>query len=162
MRNINRPFIEEYKHYFFVFIGIVSISLLLVWVQYKSHSSSDEESTLFQMSENVPEGFVVIPIELENYESINDLILSHGVVDLYYRPSPPSPPVRIASAVRILRLQPLRFVALIPENQTSLFLSSSLNFYAVVQNINKQEVIIYGRKKKRSIMIEEEVPSHEM
>ena len=162
MDDIRHLFIKEYKYYFFIFIGLTLVSSLFIWIHYKGNDSLNDHPLVFQISENIPEGFVIVPIELENHESIGDLITSHGVVDLYYSPSLPSHPIKIASAVRIIRLQPFRFAVLIPEDKTSVFLSSSLQFYAVVKNINKQGVVIYGKKKKRLITIEEENLSHEM
>ncbi len=161
MNSINHLFFKDYKHYLFIFLGIVLLSLFFIWIQSSKNIPSDDD-IIFQISDNIPEGFVMVPIELENHESISDLITSHGVVDLYYRPSPHSQPLKIARAIRIIRLQPFRFVVLIPEEKISTFLSSSLHFYAVVQNINKQGVIVYGKKKKRSITIEEENTFNEM
>ena len=148
---------DKYRKPVIVFLGISFTSIIFLLMQYKP---IEEELPTMSLSESIPDGFVVVPVELENHESISDIIDSHGVVDLYKRSSSRS--TKVARAVRLIRLQPLRFAALIPEERTSSFLSSSLQFYAVVQNINKQGVTIYDKRKRRVIVVEEENLSNEM
>ena len=157
MNNITSFIPNKYKKPLFVFLGISFISIILLWMQQKPVK---KEEVAVNISENIPEGFVMVPIDLENHESLSEVIHSHGVVDLYQKSSRQS--LKAAQAVRVIRLKPSRFAALIPEERTSSFLSSSLEFYAVVQNINKQGSIIYDKRRKRSIVIEKESSSDEM
>ena len=145
--------IKSYKQYFVVFSVLALFSLFFAWIHY---TSKEEESghSIVQVSDNIPLGFVMVPIELENYEAVSDLISSHGVVDLYYKSEYLSTPHKFAKAVRAIRLQTGRFSVLIPEDQVSLFLKSSLMFHAVVQNPNAQGSRILRPRKKRSITIE--------
>ncbi|MDE0151161.1 MAG: hypothetical protein OXK80_01515 [Bdellovibrionales bacterium] len=142
-------FVNSYKKYLIVFSVLALFSLFFAWI----HTTSNEEQEIvFQVSDNIPLGFVMVPIELENHSAVSDLISSHGVVDLYDKSM--SIPHKLAEAVRAVRLQTGRFSVLIPEDQVSLFLKSSLLFHAVVQNPNAKGSRILSRRKKRSINVE--------
>ena len=145
--------IKSYKKYFVIFSVLALFSLFFAWI----HTTSNKEKQLnpvFQVSDNIPLGFVMVPIELENHEAVSDLISSHGVVDLYSKPEYSSIPHKFAEAVRAIRLQTGRFSVLIPENKVSLFLKSSLMFHAVVQNPGAKSSRIFRPQRKRSITIE--------
>ena len=143
--------INSYKKYLIVFSVLALFSLFFSWIHYTSNQE-EPESLVFQVSDSIPSGFVMVPIELENYEAVSDLISSHGVVDLYDKSV--SIPHKFAEAVRAIRLQTGRFSVLIPENQVSLFLRSSLLFHAVVQNPNAKGSRILSPRRKRSITVE--------
>ena len=145
--------IKSYKKYFVVFSVLALFSLFFSWVHYTSNREK-QENPVFQVSDNIPLGFVMVPIELENYEAVSDLISSHGVVDLYSQSGYSSIPHKFAEAVRAVRLQTGRFSVLIPENKVSLFLKSSLMFHAVVQNPKAKGSRIFRPRRKRSIIIE--------
>ena len=117
--------INSYKKYFVVFSVLALFSLFFSWIHITSNKEKQVD-LVFQVSDNIPLGFVMVPIELENHEAVSDLISSYGVVDLYDKSS--SIPHKFAEAVRAVRLQTGRFSVLIPENQVSLFLKSSLLF----------------------------------
>lgn len=143
--------IKSYKKYLVVFGLLALFSLFFSWIH---TTNNKEEKVVFQVSDNIPLGFVMVPIELENYEAVSDLISSHGVVDLYYKPEYLSIPHKFAQAVRAVRLQTGRFSVLIPEDEVSFFLKSSLMFHAVVQNPNATGSRILRPRKKRSITVE--------
>jgi len=143
--------IKSYKKYLVVFGVLALFSLSFSWIH--TISNKEKQIPVFQMSDNIPLGFVMVPIELENYEAVSDLISSHGVLDLYDRSV--SVPHKFAEAVRAVRLQTGRFSVLVPEDQVSLFLKSSLLFHAVVQNPNAKNSRILVPRRKRSITVEE-------
>ncbi len=145
--------IKSYKQYFVVFSVLALFSLFFAWIHYTSNKE-EPAPLVFQVSDNIPLGFVMVPIELENHEAVSDLISSHGVVDLYYKPEYLSTPHKFAEAVRAVRLQTGRFSVLIPEDQVSLFLKSSLMFHAVVQNPSASGSRILRPRRKRSIIVE--------
>lgn len=145
--------IKSYKKYLVVFSVLAVFSLFFSWIHYTSNEEK-KENPVFQVSDNIPLGFVMVPIELENYEAVSDLVTSHGVVDLYSKSGFSSIPHKFAEAVRVVRLQTGRFSVLIPENKVSLLLKSSLMFHAVVQNPKAQGSRIFRPRRKRSINIE--------
>jgi hypothetical protein len=85
----------------------------------------------------IPAGFVLIPIEVENYEALDSILGKFGVVDLY-KPAekPGARPRKIASHVKILRapLNPSHFAVLAPETQSQSLVAYSGAFTVVVQN----------------------------
>ena len=145
--------IKNYKKYFVVFSVLGLFSLFFSWIHY-TNNEEKQMNPVFQVSDSIPLGFVMVPIELENHEAVSDLISSYGVVDLYSKPEYSSIPHKFAEAVRAVRLQTGRFSVLIPENKVSLFLKSSLMFHAVVQNPKAKGSRILRPRKKRSIRFE--------
>ena len=65
----------------------------------------------------IPAGFVLLPIEVENYESLDSVLGQIGVVDLYQNQQGKSQRRLVASFVRILRNphNPSQFSILVPE-----------------------------------------------
>ena len=148
--------IKKHKQTFVVFAGLVSLSLLFVFLNQQSRSK-EEETVVLQLADQIPSDFVMVPVELENHEAISDLISSHGVVDLYKELSDASIH-RLAQAVRIIRSQTDRFSVLIPEDQVSPFVKEQEVFHAVVQSPDKKDSQIHPipLKKKRTIVFESE------
>lgn len=124
-------------------ITILAISLLLTcMVIYSPNGKSEITNTSISTNStadtHIPTGYVLIPIHVENYESL-DLILGHlGVVDLYSAPSAHNSGASklIVKAIKIIRSpqNPDQFAVLSPEGNTERILSHGNNFYVVVQN----------------------------
>ena len=112
---------------------------------------------MFQISDVIPEGFVMIPVELENHAAIQGLISSHGVVDLYQALDDFSPPHRFAESVRMVRSQANQFSVLIDETLAASFVRSQRMFHAVIRNSNKKGSQVYPLqlKRKRHIIVGE-------
>jgi hypothetical protein len=88
----------------------------------------------------IPAGFVLVPIEVANYESLDSILGQFGVVDLYRTSSDErSKPVKVATHVKILRapLNPSHFAVLAPENESQKLVTYSGPFTVVVQNPNR-------------------------
>jgi hypothetical protein len=85
----------------------------------------------------IPAGFVLVPIEVENYEALDSILGKFGVVDLY-KPSerPGRPPRKVASHVKILRapLNPSHFAVLAPEDESQSLVAYNGAFTVAVQN----------------------------
>lgn len=103
----------------------------------------------------IPKGFVLIPLELANYESVSALIDQFGVIDLYAGSPQMAGSVKIATRVKILRapLNPNLFAILVAEENSSQIMKSAGPFWAVVQN--RQTVSEKTQSKEnRKIQIE--------
>lgn len=88
----------------------------------------------------IPAGFVLVPIEIENYEALDSILGKFGVVDLFKPATTPGGrPVRVASRVKILRapLNPSHFAVLAPEAESADLVSHAGSFTVVVQNPNQ-------------------------
>lgn len=87
----------------------------------------------------IPRGYVLVPIEVSNYDSLDSILGKYGVVDLYL-PSENSKlrQRKVAERVRILRapLNPSRFAVLVKETESSRLVSYSGPFTVIVQNSN--------------------------
>jgi hypothetical protein len=85
----------------------------------------------------IPKGFVLVPIEVENYQSLDPIIGKFAVVDLF---SPQSGekgnPKKLASRIKLIRapLNPSQFAVLAPEDQAPRLMSTQGRFLVVVQN----------------------------
>lgn len=84
----------------------------------------------------IPKGFVLVPIELENFDSVSALIDQFGVIDLYAGAPQATGSVKIASRVKMLRapLNPQLFAVLVPEKDSTAIMKRQGPFWAVVQN----------------------------
>lgn len=85
----------------------------------------------------IPAGFVLVPIEVQNYESLDSILGSHGVVDLFL-PSPKGSGkgLRVAQRVRIMRapLNPSQFAVLVRDSESENLVRTDSAFFVVVQN----------------------------
>lgn len=84
----------------------------------------------------IPAGFVLVPIEVANYESLDSILGKHGIVDLYLPISADRKrPVKVAERVRILRapLNPGHFAVLVSEAESPRLVTTSEPFTVVVQ-----------------------------
>ena len=106
----------------------------------------------------IPEGFVLLPIELSNGPSLEGLLKSKGVVDLYTSNPVKGSAHRIAEAVKIIRSpqNPSYFAVLVPEKQAGFLIQKLQAFYAVIQNPLKTGTKIQALSKtlKRTLIIE--------
>jgi hypothetical protein len=74
---------------------------------------------------HIPRGFVLIPIEVHNYEALDSLFGRFGLVDLFIPAENGSPQRLVAVNVRLLRApqNPTRFAVLVPERESSKILA---------------------------------------
>ena len=85
----------------------------------------------------IPAGFVLVPISVSNFESLDSILGQQGVVDLYSSPaSEGGRPVRVARHIKILRapLNPSNFAVLAPEEESANLVKHHGPFSVVVQN----------------------------
>ncbi len=101
----------------------------------------------------IPDGDVLLPVEVQNLESLDSLIGQYGVVDLYQ----PGNPVAIAKGLKIIRSpkDPSEFSVLVPETESSTIISAETKpFLVVVQNPSRAEQKIPVAPKPSRIVIE--------
>ena len=142
-----------------LFLGLIFISFVYTFFYFFQKEKSEEGNSVVQISDMIPAHFVMVPVELENHETISDLIPSHGIVDLYQTVPGSSIPHRTAQAVQMIRTSSDQFNILIPEDRVAPFVQSQTLFYAVVQNSSKKDTQIYPLpvRRKRSIQFKEEL-----
>jgi len=97
------------------------------------HEVANPESAATQ----IPAGFVLVPIEVSNYESLDSILGQFGVVDLYVPADDPKKRARkVATHLKILRapLNPSHFAVLAKENESANLVSNAGPFMVIVQN----------------------------
>lgn len=90
----------------------------------------------------IPRGYVLVPIELANAESLSSLVGDvGGVVDLYLASNEKKPSnLKVGSKLKLLRapLNPQQYAVLVQDHESSRILSYPGPFIAVVQNPQAQ------------------------
>ena len=112
----------------------------------------------------IPAGFVLVPIEVVNYESLDSVLGRYGVVDLFKTdPQTGERSEKVAARVRILRAprNPSQFAVLAPESQSQRLVKHGGGFYVVIQNPKQTgttfEMKMNPQSKKRKRRIEVEL-----
>ena len=83
----------------------------------------------------IPRGFVLVPIEADNYESLDSILGPYGWVDLFQAGAEGGEKHAVARNVRLLRApqNPSHFAVLIPERQSAHLLRAGGVFTVVVR-----------------------------
>ncbi len=98
----------------------------------------------------IPEGQSLVPIEVTNYETLDSLLGSYGVVDLFFvDPTKPETGKKIASMVKILRApkNPSHFAVLVPARLAQHILQYQGPFTVSVQNPKFQTGTLFENRK---------------
>ena len=124
---------KQNKMLLFSFLGFIAFSLLY---SFNRKENPKKPADKIYADTFIPKGFVLIPIELANYESVSALIDQFGVIDLYAGAPQMAGSTKIASRVKMLRapLNPNLFAILIAENNSANIMKRAGPFWAVVQN----------------------------
>jgi hypothetical protein len=107
----------------------------------------------------IPRGFVLVPIEVQNYEALDSILGRFGVVDLFQGGVEPAVAQRlVARNVRILRApqNPSHFAILIREEEVPRILQQGGQFTVIVkrQQSDGTEFVNTVRPKRRKIVYE--------
>lgn len=115
--------------------------------------------TVSELDTHIPKGFVLIPIEVQNYEALDSILGRYGVVDLYQGGGTEgSKQVLAARNVRLLRAphNPSHFAVLVPESQAQQVLRQGGLFTVIVKRAGETgtEFVKEETRAKRSITYE--------
>lgn len=147
--------IEQNKKMWRMFLVLIFISVVFSFLQY-THKTK-QITTTQNLDTYIPEGFVLVPIELNNSSLLDGLLKSTGIVDLYINNTQSIK--KIASSVKIIRSprNPSLFAVLVPENKADILIQQIQPFHAVIQHPHQHQKTsfrIVNKKKPRSIVIE--------
>ena len=147
--------IQKYKTQLLLIGAVFALAVFSSLIQ----SFLKEPPKPLSLDEMIPEGFVLIPIEIGNSEDIIHLIGPYGVIDLYSYSSHTHLPRELAA--RSLKVVPTkteenRFAVIAPEKEVIRLLEYSGSFYAVVQNPKKTGSQIYKKRIKKHLTVIEE------
>lgn len=111
-----KDFVEKNKKWFVMFIVSTGLAVVCSWKEPQSAPQAETEIDIL-----IPQGYVLLPIEIENYESLDSILGQMGVVDLYQNQVAKNQRHLVASFVRILRNphNPSQFSILVPERSVS-------------------------------------------
>jgi hypothetical protein len=112
---------------FFVFVYIYSTL---------DERGAKPQEKLLTVDTLIPNGYALVPIELENISAIASLIESYGVVDIYLGKNDSQKSKKILQKVKILRApnNPNAYSLLLPDHLSSDVLKYQGPFFAVIQN----------------------------
>ncbi len=105
----------------------------------------------------IPKGFVLVPIEVQNYEALDSILGRFGIVDLFRAPTQEgSTQHLVARNVRILRApqNPTHFAVLVMEEKVSEILRGGGLFTVIVKRPAEDgtEFVIHDKPKRRKIV----------
>lgn len=125
---------ENQMVFAFVLFGLVSMLISLQDSPPPLKNELNQES----VDTFIPKGFVLIPLELQNSDSLSSIIGEMGgVVDLYtVRTENHKGGLKIGSRLKILKapLNPQQYAVLVPEQQSHQVLAFTGPFMAVIQH----------------------------
>ena len=102
---------------------------------------------------------MLVPVEIGNGSSLDGLLESKGVVDLYTGDPARKQAEKVAESVKIIRSprNPSYFAVLVPEDKASFLIQRFQAFHAVIQNPSQKKrtyIQPLRKKRKRTIVIE--------
>lgn len=150
---------------------LIFVTLLTAFVLFLSHQktpvSEDMTEDRVQASPDtfIPNGYVLVPIAVSNFESLNALISQYAIVNLYAvnlghqfsNASQISRHVKtVAQSIKLIRspLNPERFAVLAPEAQAETLIRHQGEFFVTIQNPTVQKQVSVNKELKRKNRIE--------
>jgi len=143
---------------------VVALGLISLIAQgYSSEKVEEPKNTPnFSIDTFIPEGESLVPIQVSNYESLDQVIGQFGVVDLLSTPLHPGEKAkRVAFAVKLIRApkSPRHFSVLIPAEKAHKLAGYHGQFTVVVRNpklIGTQFVKQKKKQPKRRVVFDTE------
>lgn len=115
----------------------LSLGLISYLVSRPDQPAPSIGQEVVQLDNYIPEGYVLLPLEILNREALSSIISATAVIDLFsVNPQSMNPSKKIASRIKLLRTprNPEQFAILVKESETSLILQTSGPYFAVIQN----------------------------
>ncbi len=141
-----------------ILAGVVLIILTLIGKKLlSSTATTPSPAAAIETSENldalIPTDSVMVPISVINQESLESILGTYGVVDLYTPPRGKQPAKKVAQAIKLVRSpkNEKQFVAIVPESMAAFLIQSQNSFFVTVLSQNKNQPTEYlkpaGSKK---------------
>lgn len=133
-------------------LSLIPISLSF-W-RPSSDPAPNMKSRTMSMDTHIPKGFVLVPIEITNFDSVDSILGPYGVVDLFTGASHGSLGRLVVKNARLLRApnNPSHFAVLIKETETGSLLSHGHEFTATVKRPSSQGTELMGSAQRRKII----------
>ena len=131
--------------------------MVCAWlIQSKEETSIDLNPTtdVESIDTYIPNGFVLVPIEIQNLNALDSLVGQFAIIDLYI----PNHDQPLVSGVKLIRSpkDPSQFAVLVQDQLSQSIVKKSQNpFQVVVQNPKQNQVKIYHKPKLTRIKWED-------
>lgn len=127
--------LQQHKYFVFMFVFFVFV---YVYTTLDERGEKPQEK-LLTVDTLIPDGYALVPIELENIAAIASLIEGYGVVDIYLGKNNARNSKKLFQKVKILRApnNPNAYSLLLPDRLSSELLKYDGPFFAVIQNKNE-------------------------
>ena len=118
---------------FVIFLGLY---FLLTYRQKPQQESKIANNKLETADTYIPAGHVLVPIEIENVESVSGIIGAFALVDLYTRPPQALEMFLVAQKIKLIRapLNPNQYAVLVTESQSVDLLKINPRFWVTIHN----------------------------
>lgn len=144
------------KIYLLAFVILGLIALLMNFKKVDNHEGPRAPEVPNSVDTFIPRGFVLVPIELANAESLSSLVGDMGgVVDLYLSGTDKKQSLKVATKIKLLRapLNPNQYAVLVKEIDSPKLLRMPGPFIAVIQNPDSKGTEL-AQNKKSSVRID--------
>lgn len=148
--------LQQHKYFVFMFVFFVFVYISTTL----DERGEKPQEKLLTVDTLIPNGYALVPIELENITAIASLIEGYGVVDIYLGKNSSRHSKKLFQKVKILRApnNPNAYSLLLPDHLSSELLKYDGPFFAVIQNKNEASdnpaVREQAAASKKSVKIE--------
>lgn len=150
-----KKMIQDEKIRFSLMLFVLAILTYLV-SKADSPEPQVQNEEIVQLDALIPEGFVLLPLDLVNREAISSIVGSTAVIDLFtVNAQTLNPSKKIATRIKIIRTprNPDQFALLVQENETPQILNYTGPYFAVIQNKATQGSKLVPKKQSQDIQI---------
>lgn len=144
--------IKKNRIFTMAFVIMALLVGLTSWGQKAEMQSAPESADTV-----IPAGYVLVPIQLENQDSISSLMGEYGVVNLFLSAKITGhSQIKVGKRLKLLRapLNPDQYAVLVPEEESGKILEAQGPFFAVLQNPNESKATSWRKKKNTVSRIE--------
>ncbi len=165
----------SHKVGYFLVLAIFMTAFTFFLSYDKNDNDKDIKSRIQESPDTfIPDGYVLVPIMVSNFESLNALVSQYAIVNLYAVNNSNNFHLQsnlsqfkkqvktVAERIKLIRspLNPERFAVLSPESQAEALITYNGDFFVTIQNptITEQVSVKKEVKEKRSLIdyLEEE------
>ncbi len=138
-------------------LSLIPLVALSLWPKEQEVESGHLRAV--EVDTYIPKGFVLVPIEVRNYEALDSVLGKFALVDLYQGGSPESPKQQLVGRnVRLLRApqNPSHFAVLVQESDVASLIHAGAQFTVTVKRPGEAgtEFVKDSVKSSRKIVYE--------
>ena len=161
--------LTSHKIGYFLFLAIFMTAFTFFLSYEQDDSNKNTESKIQESPDTfIPNGYVLVPIVVSNFESLNALVSQYAIVNLYavnnrndfYSQGSLSQLKKqvktVAERIKLIRspLNPEKFAVLSPESQAEALITYNGEFFVTVQNPTITDQVSVKRDVKKRNLID--------